>query len=77
MLYYILAIVAVVILAKLLFKSMKIVTSILVNALIGGIILWILNLFGFGIAINWLTAILVGALGVPGVIIVLVLHFLL
>lgn len=75
--YYLLAIIAVVLLTKLFFKSMKIVISVLVNALIGGIIIWILNLFGLGIAINWLSAIIVGVLGIPGVIIVLALHFLL
>ena len=74
---FVVAIVAVVLVLKLLGKSMKIIGGVLVNALIGGLIIWLLNIFGMGIAFNWLNALIVGFLGIPGVIIVLILKFLL
>ena len=74
---FIVAIVAVLLVLKLLGKSMKVIVGVLVNALVGGLIIWLLNLFGLGIAFNWINALLVGFLGIPGVIIVLLLKFLL
>ena len=59
----------------------KIIIKLMVNALVGGIVLFLINLIGanFGLVldINWITALIVGFLGVPGVVIVLILHFLL
>ena len=37
----------------------------------------IVNLFGVGLALNWITSLIVGFLGVPGVIIVAILQFVL
>lgn len=73
---YAVAIVAVVLVLKLLGKSMKVILGVLINALVGGVVIWLLNLLGLGIALNWLTALLVGVLGIPGVIIVLIITFL-
>lgn len=73
---YVVAIVAVVLVLKLLGKSMKVILGVLINALVGGVVIWLLNLLGLGIALNWLTALLVGVLGIPGVIIVLIITFL-
>ncbi len=72
---FIIIAVAVALALKFLGKSMKVIVTVLLNALVGGVIIWILNIFGLGIAFNWLNAILVGFLGVPGVIIVLILKF--
>ncbi|MFR2534136.1 MAG: pro-sigmaK processing inhibitor BofA family protein [Clostridia bacterium] len=59
---------------KILALPMKLIIKLLVNALIGGIILWVINLigagFGFAVILNWITAIVVGTLGIPGVILV-------
>lgn len=71
------AIVIVALILKFLGKSMKVIGGVLVNALVGGFIIWLLNVFGFGIAFNWLNAIIVGFLGIPGVVIVLVLRAIL
>ena len=73
--FFIIAVVVVLAILKLLGKSMKIIIGVLVNALVGGLIIWLLNLFGLGIAFNWLNALLVGFLGIPGVILVLILKF--
>lgn len=74
---FIIAIAVVLVILKILGKSMKIILGVLANALIGGLVIWILNLFGMGIAFNWINALIVGFLGIPGVIIVVVLKFLL
>ncbi len=73
---YIVAILLAIVFSKLIFKSLKIVWAVIINALLGGIIIWLLNLFGIGIVMNWVTAFLIGFLGVPGVVVVLVLQFL-
>lgn len=66
---------------KIIAVPVKIVIKLMLNALIGGVVLFLLNLIGaqFGLVldINWLTTLLVGFFGVPGVIIVLILQFLL
>ena len=71
----IIVLVILVVLFKLFFKIGGIIFGFLVNSLVGATVLWILNIFGLGIKINWLTAALVGILGVPGLVIVLVLKF--
>lgn len=65
----------------LLVIPLKIIFKLIVNGIIGGIILFIFNLigglFGLGIAINPLNALIVGILGVPGVILLLILQVIL
>lgn len=68
------AVVLVLLVAKLIFKSTKAIVGFLVNTVVGFVILWVLNLLGLGIPLNWITAAIVGFLGVPGIIIVLILH---
>ncbi len=67
--------------ALLLGVSIKIIIKLLINGLIGGAILLIFNLvggiFGLSIIINPLNAIIVGFLGVPGVILILILQAIL
>ena len=57
---------------------LKIVIRLVYNALIGGVVLLLLNFiggyFGLHIALNPVTALIVGFLGVPGIIMLLVLH---
>lgn len=66
---------------KILSLPMKLVFKLIINGIIGGIILFVINLigahFGFALLIEWWTAVIVGALGIPGVIIVIILTFLL
>lgn len=73
---YILAILILFGILKLFGLSMKIIMKFIFNALIGGIVISVINLFGAGITLTWLTAAIVGFLGVPGVIIVLIMKFL-
>ena len=66
---------------KLLALPMKLIIKLVINGIVGGIIIFVVNLiganFGFVIDLNWITALLVGFLGVPGVIIVAILQFIL
>lgn len=68
------------ILGILLVIPLKIVWRLIYNGIIGGLTLMLINLIGsfFGVAlpITPLTALLVGFLGVPGVIILLIVHYL-
>lgn len=74
---YILAIFILFGVLKLFGLSMKIIMKFIFNALVGGIVISLINLFGANITLTWLTAAIVGFLGVPGVIIVLIMTYLL
>lgn len=66
---------------KLLALPMKIIIKLVINGLVGGLVIFVVNLiganFGFMIDLNWITALIVGFLGVPGVVIVTILQFIL
>ncbi|MGI6603696.1 MAG: pro-sigmaK processing inhibitor BofA [Firmicutes bacterium] len=66
--------------ARLLLVPIKIVLRLLYNGLIGGVILYLVNLvggfFGLFIAINPITALIAGFLGVPGVVLLILLRYL-
>lgn len=77
---YIAGIIILFVLARILLIPMKAVMKLFYNTIIGGIVLVIINLigslFGFHIAVNIATALIVGMLGVPGLILVIILKFL-
>ena len=79
-LVYILAVIGVCIIAKLLSAPLKIVFRLLANAVIGAIALVIINyigsFFSFHIDLNFITALIAGALGVPGIAILFILELL-
>lgn len=65
---------------KLLFSQVKLIWKIAVNSLSGFICLWLLNLAsgltGIVFEINFITALVVGFLGIPGIVLLLVFQFL-
>lgn len=65
---------------KLLALPMKLIIKLVINGIVGGILIFVVNLiganFGFMIDLNWITALIVGILGVPGVVIVAILQFI-
>ena len=65
----------VILIAKIVFKGSVSVLAFIINAAVGALALWILDLIGLGVPITWLTAGIVGLLGVPGVIIVCILKY--
>ena len=76
---YAFGIVLILLLGFFLVIPLKIVFRLVYNGLIGGIVLWLVNLigaqFGFVLPITVWTALLVGFLGLPGVV-VLLLYFM-
>ena len=67
------AILAAWVLLKLFKVSFKIIWKLLVNALIGGLVLFVLNFIpGVNMPINWLTTILTGLFGVPAVLVIFI-----
>lgn len=65
----------------LLVMPIKFILKLLYNGIIGGIMLWGLNLvggfFSIQVAINPVTALIAGFLGIPGVLLILVLQYIL
>ena len=78
MLAFLIGLIVLFIILKLISFPIKVIIKLLINALIGGIILYLINRFGaiigWSITINWLSALIVGIAGVPGVIIVILLQ---
>lgn len=78
---YIMALGLLFLLGWILFIPIKIFFKFLFNTIIGGILLYILNVFGsfvgIGIALNPVTAIVAGLLGIPGIILMLLLKHIL
>ena len=65
---------------KLLFSQVKLIWKIAVNSLSGFICLWLLNLAsgitGIVFEINFITTLIVGFLGIPGIILLLIGQFM-
>lgn len=65
---------------KLLFSQAKLIWKIAVNSISGFICLWLLNLAsgltGIVFEINFVTALVVGFLGIPGILLLLVFQYL-
>jgi inhibitor of the pro-sigma K processing machinery len=53
-----------------------VLSGVLFNSLIGAAILFVLNLIGLKIEINWFTSIIVGVLGIPGVVLLVILKLI-
>ena len=62
------------ILGKLIALPFRILWKLITNSIVGAIILWGINLFGAGIEITFLKALIVGIFGIPGVIVVCMAH---
>ena len=58
----------------------KKILKLILNSIIGGLVIFIINLvganFGFHIGLNFFTSVLVGFLGLPGVVILIVIKLL-
>lgn len=72
---------AVIVGLKLLSKPIRFILKLIINTVLGFVLLWLVNFFGgsFGIELELtlLNALIVGFLGIPGVLLILALHFLL
>ena len=78
---YVFGIMMLFLVAKLLLVPIKIIWKLAVNAIVGGITLLLINFiggfFGLYIPINIITALTTGILGVPGVVMILILQYIL
>jgi inhibitor of the pro-sigma K processing machinery len=78
---YAFGLVLIYIIGRVFFMPIKFVLRLLYNGIIGGITLWLLNLvggyFSLTIAINPVTALVVGFLGVPGIVLLIILKYVL
>jgi inhibitor of the pro-sigma K processing machinery len=66
---------------KLLLTPIRLAVKILIHGVMGFIILWIINTFGgllgFFLPINFVTIIVAGFLGIPGIVLLAFVKFLL
>lgn len=74
---YIFGIILLYVLGRMFLMPLKLIFKLIYNALIGGAMLWAVNYIGghfaFSIAINPLTAVIAGFLGLPGVLLLILI----
>ena len=60
---------------------LKSILKLIVNSILGALLIWLINLiggaFGFHIGLNLVTSIVIGILGLPGAILLIVLKLVL
>ena len=75
------AVLAIFLILKLLTAPIRFAGKMLINALVGFVVLFLLNfvgnLIGLSLGINWFNALVVGIFGAPGVVLLLLLKYLL
>lgn len=75
---YLVPVIVVIVILKLIALPFKILFKLIINMIIGGIILFALTTLGIiSITITWWMAALVGILGIPGAVAVVILSFIL
>ncbi len=69
---------AIFIILKILSAPFKLIIKVILNGLIGGLIIYVINWIGagfsFALPLEWWSAILVGILGIPGAIILVLIQ---
>jgi len=74
---FIIGIIIIFLIGKIFLFPLKIILKLAYNAIIGGIVLVLINIFGsyfgFHIALNFISALLVGIFGVPGIVLLVLL----
>lgn len=72
------ALLAIFIILKILSAPFKLIIKLVINGLIGGLIIYVINWIGagfnFALPLEWWSAILVGILGIPGAIILVLIQ---
>ena len=73
-------ILAILVIGKIFLFPLKLLFKLVLNTIIGGAIIYIINLiganFGFHIGLNLITSLVVGILGIPGAILLIILQFI-
>ena len=77
----VIAVIAIVLVVRLLSAPIRLAGKLLINTLVGFAVLFLLNfaepLVGLSLGINWVYALVVGVLGAPGVVLLLLIKYLL
>lgn len=77
---FIICIILLFVLGKIFIWPLKKILKLILNSIFGGILIYIINIigmnFGFHIGLNILTAIIVGILGIPGAILLVLLKII-
>ena len=72
---YVFGIILIYVVGRMFLMPIKLIFRLVYNALIGGAMLWLLNVagayIGFNIPINPITALVAGFLGLPGVVLLI------
>lgn len=72
------ALLAIFIILKILSAPFKLIIKLVINGLIGGAIIYVINWIGagfnFALPLEWWSAILVGLLGIPGAVILVLIQ---
>ena len=75
---FLVALIVLFLVLKIIAAPIKIIIKLMLNALAGGVVLFLINMigasFGFVLDINWITSLIVGIFGMPGVILVILLQ---
>ena len=61
---------------KLVSIPIRLFWKFITNSIIGALMLWVVNLFGAGVPIDILRALIAGIFGLPGVIVILLYQYL-
>ena len=73
-------VISIIIIAKILSWPVKLLWKLIINVLLGGLMLILVNFFGENlglvIPLNWITSLVAGLLGIPGVILLIVFHYI-
>lgn len=77
---YVVGIVLLYSLGRLLLTPIKLILRVIYNIIIGGVVIFVINLIGklvgFTLALNFVSALIVGTLGVPGLGLIIALKFM-
>ena len=58
---------------KIVSLPVKLLWKMITNSIVGAVMLWIVNLFGAGIQITFIKALVAGVFGIPGGLVVVLL----
>ncbi len=76
---YLLGLVILYFLARLLFIPLRVIARLIINGIIGGVMLAVFNLiggyFGLYLAINPVTVLVAGLMGIPGVVLLIAIRY--
>jgi inhibitor of the pro-sigma K processing machinery len=74
---YVACIIGIFIIGKIFIIPIKLIVKLMINSILGGILLYVINIVGsmwqFHIGINLITSLMVGILGVPGAILLILI----